>query len=62
MFDITGSVTTFILNLMGKTLDEVYFFDIMSIEGAIIVMSLVLYPYVYLISKTYLNAESSSIN
>ena len=61
MFDITGTVTTFILNLMGKTLDEVYFLDIMSIEGAIIVMSLVLYPYVYLISKTYLKAESSSI-
>ncbi|PLY06523.1 MAG: hypothetical protein C0625_09205 [Arcobacter sp.] len=61
MFDITGSVTTFILNLMGKTLAEVNFFDIMSIEGAIIVMSLVLYPYVYLISKTYLKAESSSI-
>lgn len=61
MFDITGSVTTFVLNLMGKSLDEVYFFDIMSIEGAIIVMSLVLYPYVYLISKTYLKAESSSI-
>ncbi|WP_421715327.1 ABC transporter permease [Arcobacter arenosus] len=61
MFDITGSVTTFILDLMGKTLNEVYFFDIMSIEGAIIVMSLVLYPYVYLISKTYLKSESSSI-
>ena len=61
MFDITGSVTTFILGLLGKNLDEVYFFDIMSIEGAIIVMSLVLYPYVYLISKTYLKAESSSI-
>ena len=61
MFDITGSVTTFILNLMGKTLDEVIFFDVMSIEGAIIVMSLVLYPYVYIISKTYLKAESSSI-
>lgn len=61
MFDITGSVTTFILNLMGKTLDEVYFLDIMSIEGAIIVMSLVLYPYVYIISKTYLKSESSSI-
>ncbi len=37
------------------------FLDVMSIEGAIIVMSLVLYPYVYLISKTYLKAESSSI-
>jgi len=61
MFDITGTVTTFILNLLGKTLNEVYFFDIMSIDGAIIVMSLVLYPYVYLISKTYLKAESSSV-
>lgn len=61
MFDITGSVTTFILELLDKELSEVYFFDIMSIEGAIIVMSLVLYPYVYLISKTYLKAESSSI-
>ena len=61
MFDITGTVTTYILDLLGKTLDEVIFFDIMSIEGAIIVMSLVLYPYVYLISKTYLQAESSSI-
>ncbi len=61
MFDITGSVTTYILNLMGKTLDEVYFIDIMSIEGAIFVISLVLYPYVYLICKTYLKAESSSI-
>ncbi|WP_320035146.1 iron ABC transporter permease [Halarcobacter sp.] len=61
MFDITGSVTTFILDIMGKSLDEVNFFDIMSIEGAIIIMSLVLYPYVYLISKTYLKAESSSI-
>lgn len=61
MFDITGSVTTFILHLLGKNLGEVYFFDIMSIEGAILVMSFVLYPYVYLISKTYLNSESSSI-
>lgn len=61
MFDITGTVTTFILNLLNKRLDEVIFFDIMSIEGAIIVMSLVLYPYVYLISKTYLRAESASI-
>ena len=61
MFDITGTVTTFILDFLGKDLSEVYFFDIMSIEGAIIVMSLVLYPYVYLISKTYLKSESSSI-
>jgi len=61
MFDITGTVTTYILNLFGKSLNEVIFFDIMSIQGAIIVMSLVLYPYVYLISKTYIQAESASI-
>jgi len=61
MFDITGTVTTFVLNLLDKNLSEVVFFDIMSIEGAIVVMSLVLYPYVYLISKTYLKAESASI-
>jgi len=62
MFDITGSVTMFILGLLGKeNVSQVYFMDIMSIEGAIIVMSLVLYPYVYLISKTYLIAESASI-
>lgn len=61
MFDITGTVTTFILDILDKDLNEVYFFDIMSIEGAIVVMSLVLYPYVYIISKTYLKAESSSV-
>ena len=61
MFDITGTVTNFILNLLDKNLNEVVFFDIMSIQGAIIVMSLVLYPYVYLICKTYLKAESASI-
>ena len=61
MFDITGSVTTFILDILGKDISEVVFFDIMSIEGAIIIMSLVLYPYVYLVCKTYLSFESASI-
>jgi len=61
MFDITGTVTSFILKLTGKTLNEIYFFDIMSIKGAILVMSLVLYPYVYLVSKTYLKLESASV-
>lgn len=61
MFDITGSVTTFFLNFFNTSIDKIVFFDIMSIEGAIIVMSLVLYPYVYLICKTYLSFESASI-
>jgi iron(III) transport system permease protein len=61
MFGITGNVTSWILDLMGKSLYEVPFFDIQSINGAIIVMSLVLYPYVYLVTRTYLSFESSSI-
>lgn len=61
MFDITGSVTTFLLKFFNTSIDQIVFFDIMSIEGAIIVMSLVLYPYVYLICKTYLSFESASI-
>ena len=61
MFDMTGSVTTFFLDLFDLKITEINFYDIMSIEGAIIVMSLVLYPYVYLITKTYLRAESASV-
>ena len=61
MFGITGNITTFILNFIGKDFSEVTFFDIQSIEGAVIVMSLVLYPYVYLVCRTYLGFESASI-
>ena len=61
MFGITGNITTYILKLFDKNLSEVVFFDIQSIEGAIIVMSLVLYPYVYLVCRTYFNFESASI-
>jgi len=61
MFDMTGTVTKFFLDLFDLKITEINFYDIMSIEGAIIVMSLVLYPYVYLITKTYLRAESASV-
>lgn len=61
MFGISGNVTTYILNLLDKNLSEVVFFDIQSIEGAVLVMSLVLYPYVYLVCRTYFNFESASI-
>lgn len=61
MFGISGNVTGFFLGLMDKNISEVPFWDIQSIEGAVIVMSLVLYPYVYLVCRTYLSFESSSI-
>lgn len=61
MFGITGSITEFFLKLFDKELNEVPFYDIQSIQGVIIVVSLVLYPYVYLVCRTYLSFESSSI-
>lgn len=61
MFNVAGTVTQFILHLIGKNITEVPFYDIMSIQGAILVMSFVLYPYVYLICKSYLSFESASI-
>lgn len=61
MFGVSGNITTYILNLLGKNINEVAFFDIQSINGAVLVISLVLYPYVYLICKTYLSFESASI-
>ncbi|CAI8223369.1 MAG: Sulfate transport system permease protein CysW [Arcobacter lacus] len=62
MFGISGNVTGFILGIFDKNISELpFFWDIQSIEGAILVMSLVLYPYVYLVCRTYLSFESSSI-
>lgn len=61
MFGVNGNITSFILNLLQKNITEVYFFDIMSLPGAILVMSFVLYPYVYIITKSYLRSESASI-
>ncbi len=61
MFGITGSITQFFLDLLGKNLTEVPYYDIQSLSGVIFVVSLVLYPYVYLVCRTYLSFESSSI-
>lgn len=62
MFGISGNVTGYFLGLMDKNISQVpFFWDIQSIEGAVLVMSLVLYPYVYLVCRTYLSFESSSI-
>ncbi len=61
MFGITGSITQSILKLLDKNLNELPYYDIQSLSGVIFVISLVLYPYVYLVCRTYLNFESSSI-
>ena len=58
---LSGSFWLFLSELTGLTLGEVLLFDIMSFEGAIFVMSVVLYPYVYLMSKTSFSLGNSSL-
>jgi iron(III) transport system permease protein len=59
MLSYTGSVQTFMRNTLGWTPDQAYF-DIMSMKGAIFIFTLFLFPYVYLITKTFLEKQSAS--
>ena len=58
---LSGSFWLFLSELTGLTLGEVLLFDIMSFEGAIFVLSAVLYPYVYLMSKASFSLGNSSL-
>jgi len=60
MFGYTGSVTQSILGFLDLSLADIWIPDILTIEGVIVIMSLVLYPYVYLISKASLLNQSSN--
>ncbi len=51
MFEFAGLVQTALRDFFGWTRHDYWFPDIRSLGGAIMVMSLVLYPYVYLLSR-----------
>lgn len=59
MLSYTGFVQTFMRNQLGIMPDQ-RFFDIMSMKGAIFIFSMFLFPYVYLITKTFLERQSAS--
>ncbi|GAB1532545.1 MULTISPECIES: ABC transporter permease [Brevibacillus] len=58
MLSYTGSIQTTLREIFGLTLDQRYF-DIMSMKGAIFIFTLFLFPYVYLITKTFLEKQSA---
>jgi iron(III) transport system permease protein len=58
MLSYTGIVQTN-LRKLGMEIDP-RFFDIMSVPGAIFIFTLFLYPYVYLITRTFLEGQSGS--
>ncbi|MFD2532388.1 ABC transporter permease [Gracilimonas halophila] len=59
--DIAGPLQTMIRNLFGLSLGEYWFPNIRSIEGAIIIMSLAFYPYVYMLARSSFLEQSTSL-
>ncbi len=60
MLSYTGALQTFLRNNFGVQIPPAYL-DIMSIPGAIFIFTMFLYPYVYVITKAFLERQSASI-
>ncbi len=56
----TGVIQTSLRNNFGVQVNQKYF-DIMSIPGAIFIFTIFLLPYVYMIVRSYLEKQSSSL-
>ncbi|MDR9418797.1 ABC transporter permease [Gracilimonas sp.] len=59
--DIAGPFQTTIRNLFGLGLGDYWFPNIRSIEGAILIMSLAFYPYVYMLARSSFLEQSTSL-
>ncbi len=62
LLDFSGPVQSLIRSTFNLGYDEYYFPEIKSLGGAICMMSLVLYPYVYLISRNAFMHQSETLN
>lgn len=61
ILDYTSPVYVFFRNHFGIDTGQFLFFRILSLEGAILILSLALYPYVYLISRAYFMRQSATL-
>ena len=61
MLDYTSPAYVFLRNNFGLETGQFLFFNILSLPGAIAILSLALYPYVYLIALTWFEQQSASI-
>ncbi|MFD1040086.1 ABC transporter permease [Virgibacillus byunsanensis] len=60
MLNYTGVIQTTLRNNYNVTVSQSYF-DIMTLPGAIFIFTLFLYPYVYMITRTFLSNQSASL-
>ena len=61
MFDFAGPVQTAIRDLTGLGYGEYYFPEVRSIGGAVMMFSLVLFPYVYLLARAAFLDQSVAV-
>jgi iron(III) transport system permease protein len=62
LLEFSGPVQSFLRDLTGWGYGDYYFPAIRSLPGAALVMALVLYPYVYLLVRANLEAQSTTLN
>ena len=60
LLDFSGPVQTFIRDITGWGYGDYWFIPVRSIPGAIVMLSLVLYPYVYLLARAAFLEQSLS--
>lgn len=61
ILDYTSPVYVFLRNWFGIETGQYLFVDLLSLPGAIVIFSLALYPYVYLITRAYFLKQSKVI-
>lgn len=61
ILDFSGPVQTNLREWIGYDVSQLWIFNIRSLGGAIIMMSFVLYPYVYLLARTAFLEQPSSL-
>lgn len=61
ILDFAGPVQTLIRELTGWRYGEYWFFEVRSLGGAMVMLTLVLYPYVYLMSRAAFLEQSENI-
>ncbi len=60
LLNYTGPLQSFFRNSLGIYLNPQYL-DIMNLNGAILIYTIFLYPYVYLITRSFLEKQSASL-
>lgn len=60
LLNYTGVIQSFLRNSLNINVDQKYF-HIMSMKGSIFIFTMFLFPYVYIITKSFLEKQSSAL-